>query len=187
VLRAGSVLGQRCDRNVLLEVAEASQADVDECIARALLRADRSNIEFRHELSQQAVRQSIGDSERRRLHKRALAALRERAANADLAELAHHAVEAGDREAIVELAPRAGAQASALGAHRAARVHYDHALAFATGLTGAARAALLAAHATECYVTDDTEQAIASQSEAVTCWRDAGDVSCEGEAGSQLV
>ena len=148
--------------------------------------AEGSTIEFRHELSQRAVLESVPGTERVMLHSRALAALRQRLSTFDLAEVARHAVEAGDADAVLEFGPKAGAQAAALGAHRAALAHYDSTLRYAAGLAGSARASLLAAHAYECYVADEVERAIASQQEAVACWRDAGDVGAEGGAVSEL-
>ena len=151
-----------------------------------MLRRQHSMVEFRHELSRQAVLESLAPSQRSRLHQRALAALRERAPSVEPAELARHAVEAGDADAVLELAPRAGAQAAGLGAHRAALAHYDTALPYAARLPVSERASLLAAHAHECYLTDAIERAIASQQEALACWRDTGDLSAEGRALSDL-
>jgi DNA-binding CsgD family transcriptional regulator/tetratricopeptide (TPR) repeat protein len=186
IMRAASVLGPRCEAAVLSMVGEAPAPDIDECVDRGLLRRDGSLVEFRHELSQRAILESLAASERTLLHERALSVLRERAYSVEPAELARHAVEAADPEAILELAPRAAQRASALGAHRAARAHYEAALGFADRLPDAQRAALLAAHASECNLNDDAERAVASQSEALACWRKAGDVGAQGRALSAL-
>ena len=47
------------------------------------------------------------------------------------ARLAYHAQATGDAEAVLKFAPAAAAQASKLGAHREAAIHYGEALRFA--------------------------------------------------------
>ena len=186
VLQAAAVLGPRCDSEVLCAVGDRAPAGIDECVAGGLLRCHQAMVEFRHELAWRGVLESLAPSERSRLHRRALAALREFAPSADPAELARHAVEARDADAVLDLAPKAGARAATLGAHRAALAHYRSALPYAARLSGPERASLLARHARECFVADDITAAIASQEEAVTCWRDAGNVNAQGRGTSDL-
>ena len=186
VLRAAAVLGPRCASEILGVVGGGAPAGIDECVAGGLLRCQQSMVEFRHELSWRSVLESLAPSQRARLHRRALAALLALAPSVDPAELARHAVEAGDADAVLDLAPKAGARAATLGAHRAALAHYRSALPYAARLSGPQRASLLAGHARECFVADDITEAIASQDEAVTCWRDAGNVPAQGRALSDL-
>ena len=171
---------------MLTEVAAVSPDDIDNCIAGGLLRRQQSVIEFRHELARRAVLESLTPSERSRLHQRALTALRGRSPLADVAELARHAIEAGDADAVLELSPMAGAKASALRAHKASLTHYDNALKYAGRLAPEARAALLAAHAHECLVTDNPTTAVISQEEAIANLREAGKRAEEGRATSDL-
>ncbi len=186
IVRAASVLGPRCEVEVLVEVAAASVEDIDDCIAGGVLRRQHSTIEFRHELARQAVLESLASSERSRLHQRALTALRDRSPSADQAELARHAAEAGDAEGVLEFSPRAGREAADLGAHQASLVHYDNALKCADRLAPAAKGTLLAAHAHECQVTDNPARAVASQEEATANYRQAGERAHEGRALSDL-
>jgi DNA-binding CsgD family transcriptional regulator len=186
VVTAASVLGLRCNRDVLAAVADAASADIDDCLTRGMLRGNHETVEFRHELSRQAVLESLAASDRTLLHRRALSVLGRTTPSPDPGELAHHAVEAGDREAVLELSPRAGAAAAALGAHHAARVHYTNALRFSSQLPVADRATLLAKHARECFITDDPVAALTSQEQAVSCWRDACDLDACGRAMSDL-
>ena len=186
IVRAASVLGPRCEAEVLGEVTAAEPEDIDECIAGGMLRRQYSIIEFRHELARRAVLESLASSERSRLHQRALTILRRRSPLADAAELARHAVEAGDGDAVLELSPKAGRDAAELGAHKASLAHYDNALIFAGRLAPAAKGTLLAAHAHECWVTDDPARAVASQEEAIANYRQAGERAQEGRALSDL-
>ncbi len=186
VLRAASVLGPRSDANVLCTLGETEPAGIDECVNAGMLRRQRSVIEFRHELSRLALLESLAPSERSQLHHRALTTLRLHAPSTDVAELARHAVEAGDADAVLDLGARAGAHASALGAHRASAAHYKSAVAYAGRLSARDRGALLAAYARECFLVDDTSGAIAAQTEALACRRRDGDRPAEGRAASDL-
>ena len=186
IVRAASVLGPRCDVEVLREVAAATPEDIDISITEGMLWYRQSTVEFRHELARRAILESLPASERARLHQRALTVLRDRQGPSDTGELARHAVEASDADAVLELAPKAGAEASALGAHKASLAHYDSALRYAGRLAPAAKASVLAAHAHECWVTDDPARAVASQEEAISSYREAAERSAEGRAISDL-
>ena len=185
-IRAAAVLGQRCELDVVCRVAGSSPAALAECVAQGMLRQDGTSLEFRHELAQRAILDSLSAADRSSRHRRALAVLSARPIETDPAELANHAVGAGDADAVLELAPQAARRAVALGAHRAALMHYDAAVAFAGRLAPPERAALLAAHAFECYVADDLERAVSSQREAIACWRESGNAEEEAEAMIEL-
>jgi DNA-binding CsgD family transcriptional regulator/tetratricopeptide (TPR) repeat protein len=178
ILRAASILGP-CRPALLREVAEDDLAAIEECVERGMLLRDGELLHFRHELAQRAVREGIGRSELMALHRRALAALRQ-ASSIEPGQLAHHAVEAGDAAAVLELAPRAARRAVALGAHREAAAHYAAALRFAADLDERSCGELLECHARESLLIDDVDSAFASQHKALDCWRRLGDVRAEG-------
>ncbi len=179
ILRAASVLGQACEQTLVREVADGDLAAIEECVARGMLQLDGDLLRFRHELAQRAIREGLGPSELVALHARALAALRPAGA-VDPGRLAHHAVGADDAAAVLELAPEAAERAVGLGAHREAAAHYSACLRFASELDERSRAELLERHARESLVTDDVDDALASQQHALDCWRRLGDVRGEG-------
>jgi DNA-binding CsgD family transcriptional regulator len=181
-IQAAAVLGQRCDLDVVCRIAVVPPAAVADCVAQGLLRRDGGSLDFRHELAQRAVLDALSAADRISLHCRALAVLSERPATTDPSELANHAVGAADADAILDLAPQAAKSAAELGAHRAALMYYDAAVPFAGRLAPDARAALLVAHAFECYVAEDLDRALSSQREAIACWRGSGDAEAEAEA-----
>lgn len=186
LLRAAAVLGTGCDAALAVVVCGASFADIDECASRGLLRRQGSDIEFRHELSQRSVLDATPAGLRAELHREALLNLRGRYPRVDDAELARHAAEAGDAEAVLELAPKAAKQAASLGAHRAAAAHYASALKHAHLLPARERAELIAAHAREAFLTDAVDEAIASEQAALDLWREEGDVPNQGRSLTRL-
>ena len=179
-LRAASVLGQTFEPAVLREVAAAEPAAIDECVSRGMLRRDGELLRFRHELAQWVVRESrISGGVRSPCTGGALAALR-RKDEIDHARLANHAVAAGDTAAVLEFGPEAARRAADLGAHREAAGHYAAVLRFTGELDERSRAELLERHARESLLIDDVDAALASQQEALGCWRHLEDVRAEG-------
>jgi DNA-binding CsgD family transcriptional regulator len=170
-----------------LSLLEASAQDalpaVDECLASGMLVQTNGAVAFRHELARLAVEEAVAPDRKLALHRATLAALRTAPeGTADLARLAHHAEAACDAESVLELAPAAGARASALGAHREAAAQYARALRFAGALPVERRADLLIRHAAECYVITHDEEALASSREALEAQRELGDLPKQLEA-----
>ena len=185
-LRTAAVLGQRCDSALVAAVSGLGAAELEECVTRGMLRRDGEDVEFRHELSRRSVLDAMSSDDREELHRRALSELEQPRPAVDLAELVRHAAGAGDRDAVLRLAPRAGAQAAALGSHRAAAAHYGSALTHARRLPPRELAELLAAHARECFLTDELERALASERSALEIWRSLGDELNEGRSLTRL-
>ena len=188
IVRAASVLGPRCERDALLEVAGLDGVALDECIVRGILEPDGARVRFRHELAQRAVEEGLSHDLRTRLHARALAALRGSDAG-EVGRLARHAAGANDADAVLQLAPAAGDRAAELGAHRAAAQHYAAALRFERNLDARSLARLLERHARQCLLVDEAEAALVSQRRALATYRRLRDVRSEGEclAGLSLI
>jgi DNA-binding CsgD family transcriptional regulator len=168
----------------LLETLAADAFDqLDECLTSGMLTAAPASVAFRHELARLAVEQSITPNRKVDLHRKALAALADSSARVpELARLAHHAEAAGDRDAVLEFAPKAAAQAASRGAHLEAAAQYARALRFAEEQPLEARAELLKLRAFECYMTDQADEAAEAQKGAVECYRQLGDPRREGDA-----
>lgn len=109
------------DWPLLDELAGADRLDVREGVRRGLLEVTEHGVGFRHELQRRAVQDSLPSDERRRRHRRILAALGDWA---DPARLAHHARGAHDDDAVLVYAPRAGYAALAAHSHREACAHF---------------------------------------------------------------
>ena len=101
-----------------------------------LLTFDGRALGFRHELARLAVLESLPLLRVQELHRPCSTTLSTAFAERPgvLARLVHHAVGAGDGEAVQRFAPAAARQAARLGAHREAAAHYRTALAWADSL-----------------------------------------------------
>ena len=113
-------------------------AAAEEPERRQLLEVDGTYVRFRHELARNAIRSSIPIVARRRLHGEILAALL--AADADPADIVHHAEAAGAENVVADYAIIAARRASALDSNREAYSHYLRASAFVARLPPAEQA-----------------------------------------------
>ncbi len=155
VVEAAAVLGSRAPFDALAILTGRSEeqliADLRSLVGRGLLvEEDDDQFSFRHELVRDAVEDQLLGRQRRRLHERALDALRQ-SKGTDLADLARHAAGAGHYDEMVELARDGVGHYLDIGAtHQALRLAVA-ALAESADdldlLTGATRAAwLIGAH-----------------------------------------
>jgi DNA-binding CsgD family transcriptional regulator len=182
VLDLAAVIGSTFEPELLLTVAGPVFDEVDDCIARGLLRATSDGLAFRHELTREAILTAIAPHRRRLLHARVLAALRkEPESERNLARLAHYAEAAGDQEAVLEYAIAAAEQAASLHAHREAAAQYARALRSADRLPAAERARLLEGRSVACYLSDLGEEAIEARQAALAISRTLGDPLKEGD------
>jgi DNA-binding CsgD family transcriptional regulator/tetratricopeptide (TPR) repeat protein len=162
-------------------------ARLDECIAAGMLVAAEGGVAFRHELARLALENSIAPARRLSLHRSALEALTARGdGELNLARIAHHADAAGDRDAVLAFAPAAGAHAASVGAHREAAEQYERALRYSAGLPPGEVAELLKRRSRECYLTDQSDEAIEALRRAVGCYHELGDRVREGETLAKL-
>jgi DNA-binding CsgD family transcriptional regulator/tetratricopeptide (TPR) repeat protein len=150
----------------LAPVAEAERAGVVE------VRDDV--VAFRHELARRAVAESLPASLRLELNADVLRALRTRS-DFDPFRVLHHAVEAGDDDAVITHGPAAAREATRVGAHRQAAACYAQVLARGHQLTTARRAALGEAYAWALSNSNQLHSAAAAAATAAELWQQDGD------------
>ncbi|GHF13088.1 ATP-binding protein [Pseudolysinimonas yzui] len=139
-----------------------------------ILDVSPEGVRFRHELTRRAVVDALPASRRIELERRVLAALLDTGL-ADPARLVHHALAAGDVEAVVEWAPRAARDAAASSAHRQAAEHYRVARNYADRYPLGERADLVEEYAIEAYTVGLGHEAVIAQLDAVGLRRELGD------------
>ena len=187
VLEAVSTMPSGAEPWLLAGLAGQTDRDLAECLGSGMLTESGSVVVFRHELARLAIEGSVTPERRALMHQRALAALQARSSGAvDPARLAHHADGAGHTDAVLLFAPLAAAQAASLGAHREAAAQYRRALRYADGLPLEERAALLERYSGECYLTDETDEAMEALRSAAVAYHELGDPLREGATLGQL-
>ena len=153
----------------LAPIAEAERAGVVE------VRGDV--VAFRHELARRAVAESLPASVRLELNAEVLRALLTRP-DSDLFRVLHHAVEAGDDDAVITHGIAAAREASRVGAHRQAAACYDQVLARGHRLPTARRAVLGEAYSWALSNSNQLHAAAAAAATAAELWQQDGDVRC---------
>ncbi len=187
LLQAAAMVPQRAELWLLEALAGAAVEAVDECVSAGMLVAEGDGVVFRHELVRLSLESSVGPACKARLHGQALAAISGRPGPAlDFARLAHHAEAAGDTDAVVRFALPAAERASSTGAHREAAAQYGRVLRSGAGLPLGQRADVLERRSQECYLTDQSDEAIAALEEALECRRGLGDRLGEGRTLRRL-
>ncbi len=136
-----SVVPTRMNASLLDAVMPDWAAAAVEPERRQLLDVDAVHVRFRHELARNAIRSSIPIAERRRLHGEIVAALL--AADADPADIVHHAEAAGAEDVVADHALVAARRAAALESNREAYSHYRRALDFLDRMSAAEQAQAL--------------------------------------------
>ena len=134
---------------------------VEESERAGLTVATRTGVAFRHQLGRLAVESALSRTRRRQLHAALFDAFR--TVDADPAVLAHHAVEAGADDLIVDICETAASQAIALGAHHQGARLLSEAVGAARRLRDSRLVDLAQALAREQYLTSDLVGAIESQ------------------------
>jgi DNA-binding CsgD family transcriptional regulator/tetratricopeptide (TPR) repeat protein len=167
-------------------LAQQAVEPVEECLSSGVLTSTARHVAFRHELARLSIEEALTATRRRALHRVVLAALSERGSGVDPAHLAHHAEGADDHDAVLRWAPRAGARASASGAHREAAEQYARALRCADRLRPEERIELLELQAEECRISGQFDAAVAAQREALDGQRRRGDRVREADAMRSL-
>ncbi len=141
---------------------------------RGLLTVSGRRITFRHELTRRAIAGAVPSARLIALNQRVLTALTGRP-GADVAQIVHHAAQAGDVDAIVAYGPDAARDAARAGAHREAVAHYRLVLEHASRFSAPERAALLEEFGVDCYTLGAAEAAVGAQQQAVELNRTLGD------------
>jgi DNA-binding CsgD family transcriptional regulator len=182
VLHVISIVPGRIERWLLDRMLDDPARAVQEGVDAGILRATRDAVGFRHELARRVWEDSLEPAYAAELHRRMTRAIESHDGGATmLPRLVHHADRAGDTDTVLRLAPAAGREAAALGAHREAAAHFESALRLADQAPPAERAALLDAWSYEVHLNGRIAEAIRAREEALKLWRVVGDRRREGD------
>jgi len=145
---------------------------------RELLEVDASYVRFRHELARNAIRSSVPIAARRRLHAEILGALL--TAEADPADIVHHAEAAGAENVVADYALVAARRAAALDSNREAYSHYRRASHFLDRMPPAEQAAVLEELSIAAYTVGRITEGLPTIERAISIYRGLGDDAAVG-------
>ncbi len=183
VIEAAAILGGRSERWQLEALTDQVETGLAQAVAAGILLTETGSCAFRHDLTREAVLDSIPVTRAIALHRRALQVLETRTGSEqDWTRLAHHAVGAGEPEAIWTYAGAAGRQASWARAHNAAVAWFERALEHAVGRPPAEAAEFFDAYAQELDTIDRRVDCIAARERAAALWESCGNAARAGES-----
>jgi DNA-binding CsgD family transcriptional regulator/tetratricopeptide (TPR) repeat protein len=181
IVDIAAVIGQRLPLDLLREVALTDEDALEEALDRGVLTDDGATLGFRHELTRQAIEQSLSSHRRAALHARVAGALVGRS-DVDHARIAHHADAAGLSEVAAHHAALAAEAAERVGALREASLQLERALRLGGDLPSEVRVDLLIRYARSAnFAGWRLEEARAAAEEAVAL----GDASRDWLAGGR--
>ena len=143
-----------------------------------LLDIDTNHVRFRHELTRHAIVSSVPSAARRRLHAEILKALL--VADADPADIVHHAEAAGATDVVAGHVLVAARRAAALASNREAFSHYLRAADFVDRMSQPEHAVLLEELAAAAYEVGRLQEAFAAVERAIGLYRDLHDAAAVG-------
>lgn len=164
---AAAVCGPRAKYTLVQRICDDSGDGFADCLNAGVLVTDADTVGFRHELARRATLETIPGHHRRLLHERAAAALSEPPVDPNnLAALAGHAAEAGDRHSVIRHAPAAANRAAMLGANREAADLFALTLRHAVGVPDRQRVEWVEKFALTSHLSGRPDNAIAAFREA---------------------
>jgi ATP/maltotriose-dependent transcriptional regulator MalT len=173
-----SVVPNRIGTGVLDAVMPEWGVAAEQPEQRGLLDVGPRHVRFRHEIARAAIQSSVPAARRRRLHAEILTALL--AADADPADIVHHAEAAGNEDVVAEYAPVAARCAAALDSNREAYSHFARAADFADRLPRADQAALAEELAQASYAVNRLEDAFPAMARSIAIYTEVGDRAAVG-------
>ncbi|HEY4346327.1 MAG TPA: AAA family ATPase [Gaiellaceae bacterium] len=179
-----SVVPNRIRISLLDDLLPGWAVAAEEPERRQLLDIDASYVRFRHELARHAVRSSVPVATCRRLHGEILEALL--AANADPADIVHHAEEAGARDVVAEYALLAARRARAVGSNRGAYSHYSRAAEFLDRVPAPVQAMVLEELASAAYEVVRLDDGFAALDRAIDLYAGLDDPASVGRCKRML-
>jgi DNA-binding CsgD family transcriptional regulator len=186
VLEQLAVVPAALERWLVDALADSMAADVVTALSEAersgLLTVSVRGVAFRHELTRRAIAGSVPAAQLIALNQRVLVVLAGREGT-DVAQLVHHAAQAGDEDAIVRYGPVAARDATRARAHSEAVAHFALVLEHADRFAAAEQAKLLEEYGVECYTVGTADRAVDAMARAVELNRMLGD---PGTLGASL-
>ena len=168
----------------LAALAAVDEASLSAAERLGLVELIGGRVRFRHELVRRAVERMCTSAQLVSAHALLLETLREQ--EVEPSRLLHHAVGAGDAQAIVGYAPVAARQAGRMGSHGDALTYLEWALAHHALMDTRTVAELRRRLADELYLADRHEAAAREAARSVRLWEALGDAPELGKALVEL-
>jgi DNA-binding CsgD family transcriptional regulator/tetratricopeptide (TPR) repeat protein len=155
---------------------KSSWEGMDRCFALKIIIIKNDRVIFKHELYRRTIESTLSPFKRIALNKRMLDLFLDSfEEQGDIERIVHYAKNANENEVVVKYAPVAAKQAAAVGAHIEASKLYLTAIEYSNGRNMDQILAFYDAYAYECYLTNQTKEAIIYYGKALELWKQKGE------------
>jgi DNA-binding CsgD family transcriptional regulator len=156
---------------------KSSWEGMDRCFALKIIITKNDRVIFKHELYRRTIEGSLSPFKRIALNKRMLELFLDSfEEQGDIERIVHYAKNANENDVVVKYAPIAAKQATDVGAHIEASKLFLTAIEYSDGHDAGQLLAFYDAYAYECYLTNQTEEAIIYYSKSLELWKQKEDI-----------
>jgi DNA-binding CsgD family transcriptional regulator len=156
---------------------KSSWEGMDRCFALKIIVIKKDRVIFKHELYRRTIEASISPFKRIALNKRMLELFLDSfEEEGDIERIVQYAKNANEKNAVVKYAPIAAKQAADVGAHIEAAKLYLIAIEFSDGSDQDQLLELYESYAFECYLTNQTKEAIIYATKALALLKEKGSI-----------
>ena len=171
-----SVIPGGLEVNRFARIKSSWDEGMDHCFALNIITVKDDKVVFKHELYRRTIEGSLSPFKRIALNKMMLDLfLTSFEDEGEIERIVHYAKNANENALVIKYAPLAARQAASVGAHTEAAKLFLTAIEYSTG-DKEQLLELYEAYAYECYLTNQTAEAIIYSSKSLELWKQKGDI-----------
>jgi DNA-binding CsgD family transcriptional regulator len=156
---------------------KSSWEGMDRCFALKIIIIKNDRVIFKHELYRRTIEGSLSPFKRIALNKRMLDLFLDSfEEEGDIERIVHYAKNANENDVVIKYAPVAAMQAAGVGAHIEASKLFLTAIEYCDGYDSDQLLAFYDAYAYECYLTNQTDEAIIYYTKSLEKWKQKNDI-----------
>src|SRR6187200_3221285 len=182
-----SVIPEGLEINRFGKIKSSWDEGMDHCFALQIIIIKKNRVIFKHELYRRTIEGSLSPFKRIELNKKMLDLFLDSfEQEGEIERIVHYAKNANENKLVVKYAPIAARQAACVGAHIEASKLFLTAVEYSDGNDEDQMVEFYESYAYECYLTNQTKDAIIYQGKALKIWQKKNEVERAGHSLSFL-
>lgn len=178
-----SVIPEGLEIGRFAKIKSSWDEGMDHCFALKIIIVKNDKVIFKHELYRRTIEGSLSPFKRIELNKKILESfLTSFEEEGEIERIVHYAKNANENKLVIKYAPEAARQAASVGAHIEAAKLFLTAIEYAEGNDTDNLVDLYEAYAYECYLTNQTKDAIIYQGKALRIWQKKNEIDKAGNS-----
>jgi len=182
-----SVIPEGLEINRFAKIKSTWDVEMDHCFALQIIVVKKDRVVFKHELYRRTIEGSLSPFKRIALNKKMLELFLDSfETEGEIERIVHYAKNANENKLVVKYAPIAARQAACVGAHIEASKLFLTAIEYSDGNDEDQMVEFYESYAYECYLTNQTKDAIIYQGKALKVWQKKKEIERAGHSLSFL-